>query len=463
MPVEQLEQIASETRPVERSQEVPLVPTQEELKTKATEVDIPELAGSPSAEFEALPAAPGTDFGKASFREVAVEAFRNVPSSTVKLAKETVDDIKKIIDEPVETAKAVGKTVLGAAQKLVPGRQEEEIFAERAAEAVGEYFDKQYGTVEDFKRTVAEDPARVMSDVTALVTGVAGAAKTGLKVAGKVVPKSVPRGIVEKSISVPSKVEKGRLENRIKIVEDTLKQEASVSKAGVVDLKDRIKKISDDTQNVVTKADKAGGFVKTKDMFQFLDKEIENFKLTGLETKNRDIAKIEKFKKAFLKNQGDKIPIKKAQAIKQNIDKRLKRIDEKDLVVTNKDLMQDLVDGARKAIADKFPEIGELNKNNATLIELNKAIENTVLKSGARQLFQLGVVGVSAGAGLVTQRPLEIAAAAISAIALSSPRVKVKIAKILEKSRKGIPGASKTEVGGAALGALTTSRAQREQ
>lgn len=110
--------------------------------------------------------------------DVAGRAVTNFPSSAWNVAKSTVEPFLS----PIETAKnlgQIGKGLYSKAEGLVvnqdPAKKAED---ERMADAVGKFYSDRYGTMGGFKKAVAEDPAGVLSDVTAPLTlGGAMAAK----------------------------------------------------------------------------------------------------------------------------------------------------------------------------------------------------------------------------------------------------------------------------------------------
>lgn len=113
--------------------------------------------------------------GQLSWSEVPGKALENfVPS-----AKRAVGDIVEAVSSPWETAKSLGNVALGTAQKLIPGEQE----SEKYADAVGQYFAGRYGSMDGFKNALAHDPVGVLSDLSTAFTGGAGALKGGAKVA----------------------------------------------------------------------------------------------------------------------------------------------------------------------------------------------------------------------------------------------------------------------------------------
>ena len=123
----------------------------------------------------APPAAPQQDIPWAEVPGRAMEAF---PGSAAQFGR----DIMTPIMEPVETVKSLGNLALGMAQKLVPGEQAEEKYAN----AVGQFLADRYGGLEEVKRTMATDPVGFAADVSAVFTGGGALAARAPGMAGRV-------------------------------------------------------------------------------------------------------------------------------------------------------------------------------------------------------------------------------------------------------------------------------------
>lgn len=106
------------------------------------------------------------DAGPMSWSDVGSQALQNAPQSAMKFGH----DIAQPFLHPVQTIENIGDVGHGLAQKLgvAPEGGHED---EPAANAVGEFFSKRYGGLENFKRSVAEDPVGVAGDLSAILTG----------------------------------------------------------------------------------------------------------------------------------------------------------------------------------------------------------------------------------------------------------------------------------------------------
>ena len=90
-------------------------------------------------------------------------AIKNFPGSAVQFAK----DITAPIHSPVQTAKGLGNLAVGGVQKMIPGEQGKEQYAD----AVGKFFADRYGGMENVKTTLRDDPVGFAGDLSAILTG----------------------------------------------------------------------------------------------------------------------------------------------------------------------------------------------------------------------------------------------------------------------------------------------------
>ena len=97
-------------------------------------------------------------------------------------AEQFAEDFSRIFTDPIGTVKGLGRVLLGTVQKLIPGDQEHEKYAD----AVGDYFSERYGGFENLKRSFASDPVGVFADATTLLTGGGAAVARAPGLAGQV-------------------------------------------------------------------------------------------------------------------------------------------------------------------------------------------------------------------------------------------------------------------------------------
>lgn len=119
------------------------------------------------------------DYGNMPWSEVAERGVESFPES----AKQVGKDIVTPFAHPIETAKSIGNLGVGLVQKLIPGKQDKEQYAD----ALGEYLSR-YTSIEGLKEALATDPAGIVFDIGSLLIPAGTASKLGItKKIGKAV------------------------------------------------------------------------------------------------------------------------------------------------------------------------------------------------------------------------------------------------------------------------------------
>jgi hypothetical protein len=108
--------------------------------------------------------------------EVATGAIVNFPSSF----KNLIGNIVEAVTNPAQTAKSVWDVGAGALQNVLPEKFVQAVGEDKQsrdmARAVGQFYADRYGTGENLKRAIAEDPAGVLADLSTALTGGAAVA-----------------------------------------------------------------------------------------------------------------------------------------------------------------------------------------------------------------------------------------------------------------------------------------------
>lgn len=120
-----------------------------------------------------------TPQGPMSWSDVGSQALQNAPGSAVQFGANIVQPFL----HPIQTAENIGEVGGGLLQKagLMSGHEHE-----AAANAVGQFFAQRYGGMENFKRSLAQDPVGVAGDLSMLLTGGGGALARAPGLIGKV-------------------------------------------------------------------------------------------------------------------------------------------------------------------------------------------------------------------------------------------------------------------------------------
>lgn len=119
-------------------------------------------------------------------------------------AGRVVDDVLEAVTSPIETGKALGKTVIGA----IPGLRDvvpDDWQAKEHADAVFDYFGDRYGSLDGFKGALAYDPAGILADLSTVFTGGAGALR-GVAKGATVANKAGAAANIGKAANVASKL-----------------------------------------------------------------------------------------------------------------------------------------------------------------------------------------------------------------------------------------------------------------
>ena len=133
-----------------------------------------------------------------SISDMISMAVDNLGPSAVQAGKDLVTPFV----EPVETAKALGNLAVGAVQKVIPGEQS----SEKYADAVGQFFAKRYGGVEELKNTIAKDPVGFLLDFSTILSGGGTAAARLPGKAGQIANTARAVGNALDPITVAAKV-----------------------------------------------------------------------------------------------------------------------------------------------------------------------------------------------------------------------------------------------------------------
>lgn len=171
-------------------------------KDSSTPQDVPGVAEQPVTGPEPL-----------GFRDVATGFTQNFLPSAGRL----VGDTLRAVAHPIETGKALGSIAAGGVEKLIPGGEDRNV---KSFDKVTDFFKERYGGIENIKKTIRDDPAGFLSDLSVFLNPAASAAgavaKTaklgatvakgasavskGLKAADKLtnLTTSVPAGIIKK-------------------------------------------------------------------------------------------------------------------------------------------------------------------------------------------------------------------------------------------------------------------------
>lgn len=149
---------------------------QEEIEAKAKELYRPKAQPFNKEEI---------DYENLGWDDVAAKAVFNLAPSTARM----VGDIWDAVSNPIDTATTLTQVIGGGVRQAlnqIPGVDVSNPENEKKFDAVVDYFADKYGTTGGFKKALAEDPASILADISAVFTAGGTAAAKTLGTASKV-------------------------------------------------------------------------------------------------------------------------------------------------------------------------------------------------------------------------------------------------------------------------------------
>ncbi|MFA7256042.1 MAG: hypothetical protein WC047_00505 [Kiritimatiellales bacterium] len=118
--------------------------------------------------------------------EKKISQWRDLPGNIPASAGKLLTNMAQPILHPIDTARSLDNLVMGVGQKLIPGEQPQEVYAD----ALGSAIKERYGSLGAIKETAITDPVGMLADVSGATTGGAGLLRGGAKTLASVAPKA---------------------------------------------------------------------------------------------------------------------------------------------------------------------------------------------------------------------------------------------------------------------------------
>lgn len=473
--------------------------------------EIIEALRANGVQMEDDPVAHGGMLDASPVESASVGGFaKNVAKSAGRLAKDVGMGAVNIFNPNMEknTVANVAKLGIGGAANAVETvTGKEDLFdapGEKIASGLGKFYKERYGSLEDIKKSVYEDPVGVASDLATLLTGAgmvikgvgvaskassvakagsavsklgsaldpvadaarlagAGAAKIG-KAGGTVLAKGAER--LYGSALKPTKGVERKFPG---VVRTGLDEGIVVTSGSMDDVAGLIDDINDDIGTRIGESAKAGEVVPIDDVLKRLEdtKAFFGNSIGGSKYLDELDDLAETFKKERLAaGEAKGIPIDKAQKLKQNTYNILRK-SYGELKAAETEGKKAMARGLKEEIAARVPEIGKLNERESKLIGLESALADFARRNGNREVFGLAP-GVGIGAGSVMEGfKGGVKGAIISKFiksVLDSPGSKSRLAILMDNLSKGkkLPAGTAQKLGNisAALRLLEVSSEQ---
>lgn len=417
---------------------------------------------------------------------VPAEAVRNLPGSAVEFGKTVAQPIL----HPIETAKGVSHMVQGAFAEagLTKGDPEDKA----AFDAFVNALQDRYGSVENLKRTMAEDPVGFASDASVVLGGAgaavrgagaaagvasgvkageaamrAGAAVNPIMATGRAVTGLGRAGAkAAQKLGVTERLYQSAVkpsttltpEARTSVLQTGLREGVMPTKEGLNVLRDKIdytdywitKKVTDNAAN--------GKAISTERVVNRID-DLKKFYSNVVGTKDY-VSDLTKLQNEFRALHGKKIPVDKAQELKQNTYKLLRQQYDKmskqqpaDLKTHIMQGQKSIVRGIKEELVKQMPELQKLNEHQGKLLELEKAIERAVGRIDNKDLVGIGSTLAGAAGAAVTGSPAAGFMSMMAKALADHPKIKAAVAIQLKKAatQPGKPPRAATGRAGLAL------------
>lgn len=422
------------------------------------------------AGFQMAGEEPEFDPETAEWGDVLREAGKNLPSSVLQLGKDMVTPWLS----PVESAQGLYNVVAGAFQKVVPGEQGKEQYADLLVD----YYKDRYGSIKGFKNALAKDPAGVLSDgASILIPG--GQAVRGLGTAAKIkqltrlsqMAQKAGKGItrlgtamdplggaaeavgqvlgkagvlLDKGRGVEKPVEMYRqaanfsttipVKDQRKLAKFALDEKIMPTLKAMDGIRGKINVLATQINDMIDRGTTTGKAVPIKRFFRefrALQDQAGVIDPTSPMKARKVVAQIRKQMHEFNEKVkgGRDLPIDEVQSMKQNIYQNLEKYYSQVRAEPMKVKTQMAVArAARESLEEFFPEISNLNKREGMLLELHEALAGPAARIDKQKFWNVMTSVRAAGGGAIAG-PTGVAAGLVASV-YNQPKIKAKLAII---------------------------------
>lgn len=364
------------------------------------------------------------DQEKADSEFSLIDLMKNIPGDTVQAGEEMYHAVR----HPIETAKAIGGLALGGAQKLIPGKQGSEKYADAFVDDIV----KKYGSWDKFLVELEANPVHTAMDIVPVLKGFGVAAKasgmgklgaglstagtmidpvnmamTGPRAAGKVATQFVDPADIYASAAKFSTVmdKKQGIGTRREIAQTAIDEGIMPTWKGVDKLEGRVVELNNMIDDMIAVADSQGS-ISASVVGKHLNKVREKYDALVLDGAT-DLAKVNKVADEFGKLLASKGVTRMTASELQKFKKAAyKKIDwdvgmqKADKAVN--DTRKAMAKGAKEGLEDVIPPIKDLNALEGQMLKLKDPLMTSAGRIGNRDFAGIGVplkvqAGIQAG------------------------------------------------------------------
>lgn len=382
-----------------------------------------------------------------------LKTMENIPGSAAGVMSDTANAVM----HPFDTAKAVGNLALGGVQKLIPGEQS----SEQYADAFGSFIKDRYGSGDAIMQTIQNDPVGFLGDLSSFIMP-AGAAARAIPGLGKIgsaaqntgallepfnmikmgVSKGIPSGVPGKLYESAAKFSTTLTpDQRSALINTGLERGLSPTRAGVNKAQDVLTGLENQIDELVKQADETGNLIPKERLFRYLRESRDRFGGVRLEASD-DLSRIDQVAKAFdehLKGMDkDMLTPSEVQGFKKavysriNYDKQASRTRE-----ATEHAQKGMARAAKEEMEVLSPELKDVNQQYGDVRQWMDAGERSAGRIENRDLIGIGVP-IKTMAGEAAMGGGGAIAGALHGL-IDSPRLKSMVAiKLKEMKDAGI-------------------------
>lgn len=393
------------------------------------------------------------------------ETVRNLPGSLLNVGKQVAHAAMSPIDTAAAMGDLVGDTVNKVALEvtgLITGSEPPDNMPgmdTSSFDALANDYINAYGSSDAFKRTLMEDPARVLVDflgvaapaskipgmsrlstVTSAVEPVQAISK-GARTVGKGAAQLIPEKKLTDAYKRSAKFTTTKDDAaRTRMAETALREGVIPNEKGVIAIQDRINNLGAQIDTLISDATKSGKRIPVDAVFQHLN-ELRGQR-GGLKLEaSTDLSAIDDIARTFRQHVDSLgrsyFTPDELQAFKRDIYSRI-NFDARNLQGTpvKVDTRKAVARGAKDAIANAVQGVPELNKQLGELLELQPHLERAANRIGNRNPIGL-TTPLNVGAGSIAGEILGSGGAGMAAgsvvAAINNPKMAARIAVALKK------------------------------
>lgn len=357
----------------------------------------------------------------------ALEMVKNIPGDAVNVAKQMAN----MVVHPIDTVEGLWNVVAGTAEKLWPGEQSHEKYAN----AVVDDLRNKYGGIEEFQRQLQTHPMETLLDASTVLTGGAGAARMagakGAKAAQAIVdvPGAVARvaragwakargagkpGELWESAIKPSTVLPYK--ERLKMADTALSERILPTKGGMNKLRDAKQAVGRRIGQLIDEAEASGHQFTIGELSNEVRKLQAEWRASASPGMVGNVASLRKFmnkwemdlrkKRKIAKDQDVTLSPAETQKLKTDLYDEINFDAKRQTGIKSvEETQKALARGARQNLERIQPELAGVNERWGRLESLEPIMERAAGRISNRDTMGIGIGVNTAGGGVIGGAP----------------------------------------------------------